>query len=187
MGSSGISPLVYDTGTAAEVWRRVEPALPAYGEAVCPTGVCCPLPRCEADGETELGRLIADTAGLYAHCRRCAARSPRSARGVLGLLAQEQQRTVRSLLAAYFLHTGRWYQPPAPPPTVREPWLTALRRVYMAEAVLQRDCTALAARMADGCLRQLLTAEAQRAADRAKKLAVLLENTLTTGNNLLKW
>ena len=36
-------------------------------------------------------------------------------------------------------------------------------------------------------LRQLLTAEAQRSATRAKKLAVLLESTLTTGNNLLKW
>lgn len=180
------SALVYDTAAAAEVWRRVEPAIPAYG-AICPTGARCPLPRRESDSEAALGRLIADGAALYAHCRRCGARSPRSARGALEQLAREQQRTVRALLAAYFLHTGRWRQPPAPPPGTQEPWPAALRRVYIAEAVLQRDCTALAERMEDGCLRQLLAAESQRAADRAKKLAVLLENALTTENNLLKW
>jgi hypothetical protein len=59
--------------------------------------------------------------------------------------------------------------------------------VYIAEAVFQRGCGALSQQLEDGCLRQLLTAEAQRSAARAKKLAVLLESTLTTGNNLLKW
>ena len=181
------SALVYDTAAAAEVWRRVEPAIPAYGEGVCPAGACCPLPRRETDTETALGQLITDGAQLYADCRRCAAQSPRSTRNSLLCLAQEQQRAVRSLLTAYFLHTGRWRQPPAPPPGTQEPWPAALRRVYIAEAVLQRDCTALAERMEDGCLRQLLAAESQRAADRAKKLAVLLENALTTENNLLKW
>ena len=45
----------------------------------------------------------------------------------------------------------------------------------------------LAARMEDGCLRQLLAAEADRAAERGKRLANLLEKALTTENNLLKW
>lgn len=30
------SALVYDTAAAAEVWRRVAPAIPAYGAGVCP-------------------------------------------------------------------------------------------------------------------------------------------------------
>ena len=37
------------------------------------------------------------------------------------------------------------------------------------------------------CLRQLLAAEAERAAARGKSLAALLENSLTTANSLLKW
>ena len=94
---------------------------------------------------------------------------------------------MRSLLAAYFLHTGRWRQPPLPPPGVQETLPLSLRRVYIAEAVFQRGCGALSQQLEDGCLRQLLTAEAQRSATRAKKLAVLLESTLTTGNSLLKW
>ena len=44
------SALVYDTAAAAEVWRRVAPAIPAYGAGVCPAGATCPLPRRETDG-----------------------------------------------------------------------------------------------------------------------------------------
>ena len=57
------SALVYDTAAAAEVWRRVAPAIPAYGAGVCPAGATCPLPRRETDGEAALGSLIADGAG----------------------------------------------------------------------------------------------------------------------------
>ena len=152
------SPLVYDTAAAAAVWQRVGPALPAYDAAPCPAGACCPLPRRETDSEAMLGGLIAEGAALYACCRRCAVRAPRQSRQALEQLAREEQRAVRALLAAYFLHTGRWRQSPA-----------------------------LAARMEDGCLRQLLAAEADRAAERGKRLANLLEKALTTENNLLKW
>ena len=174
------SALVYDTAAAAEVWRRVEPAIPAYGEGMCPAGACCPLPRRETDTETALGQLITDGAQLYADCRRCAAQSPRSTRNSLLCLAQEQQRAVRSLLEH---RLGDVH----PPPGVQETLPLSLRRVYIAEAVFQRGCGALSQQLEDGCLRQLLTAEAQRSAARVKRLAVLLESTLTTGNNLLKW
>ena len=123
------SPLVYDTAAAAAVWQRVGPALPAYDAAPCPAGACCPLPRRETDSEAMLGGLIAEGAALYACCRRCAVRAPRQSRQALEQLAREEQRAVRALLAAYFLHTGRWRQPPAPAAGVRETWLAALRRV----------------------------------------------------------
>ena len=125
------SPLVYDTAAAAAVWQRVGPALPAYDAAPCPAGACCPLPRRETDSEAMLGGLIAEGAALYACCRRCAVRAPRQSRQALEQLAREEQRAVRALLAAYFLHTGRWRQPPAPAAGVRETWLAALRRVYV--------------------------------------------------------
>ena len=105
------SPLVYDTAAAAAVWQRVGPALPAYDAAPCPAGACCPLPRRETDSEAMLGGLIAEGAALYACCRRCAVRAPRQSRQALEQLAREEQRAVRALLAAYFLHTGRWRQP----------------------------------------------------------------------------
>ena len=181
------SPLVYDTAAAAAVWQRVGPALPAYDAAPCPAGACCPLPRREPASEAMLGGLMAEGAALYAGCRRCAARAPRQSRQALEQLAREEQRAVRALLAAYFLHTGRGRQPPAPAAGVRETWLAALRRVYGGEAVVQRGGAELAARMEDGCLRQLLAAEADRAAERGKRLANLLEKALTTENNLLKW
>ena len=152
------SPLVYDTAAAAAVWQRVGPVLPAYDAAPCPAGACCPLPRRETDSEAMLGGLITEGAALYACCRRCAVRAPRQSRQALEQLAREEQRAVRALLAAYFLHTGRWRQPPAPAAGVRETWLAALRRVYVGEAVVQRGCADLAARMEDGCLRQLLAA-----------------------------
>ena len=168
------SPLVYDTAAAAAVWQRVGPALPAYDIS-------------DRIYVLNYGGLIAEGAALYAACRRCAVRAPRQSRQALEQLAREEQRTVRALLAAYFLHTGRWRQPPAPAAGVRETWLAALRRVYVGEAVVQRGCADLAARMEDGCLRQLLAAEADRAAERGKRLANLLEKALTTENNLLKW
>ena len=181
------SALVYDTAAAAEVWRRVAPAIPAYGAGVCPAGATCPLPRRETDGEAAHRRQAAYSATPSAIRLPSAARSPHGARRVLEQLAREQQRAVRSLLAAYFLLTGRWRQPPVPAAGLQEPWLTALRRVFLAESVLQRDCAALAEQLEIGCLRQLLAAEAERAATRGKSLAALLENSLTTANSLLKW
>ena len=139
----------------------MEPSPLVYDTAAaapCPAGACCPLPRRETDSEAMLGGLIAEGAALYACCRRCAVRAPRQSRQALEQLAREEQRAVR-----------------------------ALRRVYVGEAVVQRGCADLAARMEDGCLRQLLAAEADRAAERGKRLANLLEKALTTENNLLKW
>ena len=181
------SPLVYDTAAAAAVWQRVGPALPAYDAAPCPAGACCPLPRRETDSEAMLGGLIAEGAALYAACRRCAVRAPGRARPPLIQLAGEQQRAVRALLAAYFLHTGRWRQPPAPAAGAEETWLAALRRGYVGGAGGQRGGGEAGGRVGGGCLRQLLAAEADRAAERGKRLANLLEKALTTEHNLLKW
>lgn len=177
------TPLVYDAAASAEVWRRVSPALPAYGAPPSPADT----PRPQLPGEQRLGALIGDAASLCAQCRACALRAPCAARQGLAQLAREQQRAVRALLAAYYLYTGRWRQPPAPPQPRQEPWLVSLRRVYVAEALLRRDCDALTRAVEDGCLRRLLETQCLQAEDRAKRLSLLLENTLTTANNLLKW
>ena len=180
------SPLVYDTAAAAAVWQRVGPALPAYDAAPCPAGACCPLPRRETDSEAMLGGLIAEGAALYACCRRCAVRAPRQSRQALEQLAREEQRAVRALLAAYFLHTGRWRQPPAQAAVEQAKGLAA--EGYREIVINGIEISSWGWEWKDdSCLRQLLAAEADRAAERGKRLANLLEKALTTENNLLKW
>ena len=177
--------LPYDTAAAAAVWRRVGPTIPAYDETSvpCPAGVRCGLPR--QPGEAALRQLIDCAAGARQCCRRCARNAPREVRRTLERLEQGELAALRGLLASYYLLTGQWYQPSCP--AVTEGLPGALRALYRAEAQLAAGCTGAAEQLEDGCLRQLLAAEGQRAADRAKKLAVLLENALTTENNLLKW
>ena len=183
------SPLVYDTAAAALiVASEGGPALPAYDAAPCPAGACCPLPRRETDSEAMLGGLIAEGAALYAACRRCAvpcAPAEPAGAGTAGPggAAGGANFTAGGIFSACLVE---WRQPPAPAARVRETWLAALRRVYVGEAVVQRGCADLAARMEDGCP-ALLAAEADRAAERGKRLANLLEKALTTENNLLKW
>ena len=70
------SALVYDTAAAAEVWRRVAPAIPAYGAGVCPAGATCPLPRRETDGEAALG---SDVLGSRAYAEELADREAEEA------------------------------------------------------------------------------------------------------------
>lgn len=134
------SPLVYDTAAAAAVWQRVGPAAAGlWTRHRVPRGPAAAAAA--GDGQRgDAGRADREGAALYACCRRCAVRAPRQSPAGAGTAGREEQRAVRALLAAYFLHTGRWRQPPAPAAGVRETWLAALRRVYVGEAVVQRGC-----------------------------------------------
>lgn len=181
------SPLVYDTAAAAAVWQRVGPALPAYDAAPCPAGACCRCRGRETDQRGDAGR--ADRRGrgvvclLPPVCRPCApAESARRWNSWPG----KEQRAVRALLAAYFLHTGRWRQPPRRRRGYgRRGWrpcggcMWARRWCSGAVPIWRRAWRTAVAAAAGG--------EADRAAERGKRLANLLEKALTTENNLLKW
>lgn len=176
----------YDTALAAAVWQRVSPALPAFpGTGPAAEGLR-PLLQQGTDTETALGCLVEKGAQLCMAGRRCGQGAPRNVRAALFRLAQEQQQTLRTLLAAHYLFTGRWRQPSRPTP-VEEPWLAAVRRVFLLETALERDCRSLARDTEETGFGRLLTAQAEAAAHRAQRLAALLENTLTTGDPLLKW
>ena len=177
--------LPYDTAAAAAVWRRVAPAIPAYDEAgvPCPAGTRCALPR--QPGETALRQLIDRAAEACLCCRRCARNAPHSVRRTLEGLERGELAALRALLALYFLLTGQWYQPA--PPAAAERLPAALRALYLTETQLARGCAGAAETLEEDCLRQRLYALGQEAAERAKQVGYVVENSLTTGNNLLKW
>ncbi len=177
--------LPYDTAAAAAVWRRVGPTIPAYDEAdvSCPAGVRCVLPR--QPGEAALRQLIDCAAGARQCCRRCARNAPREVRRTLEGLEQGELAALRGLLAAYYLLTGQWYQPACP--AVTEGLPGALRTLYQAEVQLAAGCAGAAEQLEDGCLGRRLAALGQEAEERAKQAETVVENTLTIGNNLLKW
>ena len=92
---------------------------------------------------------------------------------------------LRALLAMHFLLTGQWYQPA--PPAAAEGLPAALRALYQAETGLARGCAGAAEQLEDGCLGRRLAALGREAEERAKQAETVVENALTTGNNLLKW
>ena len=177
--------LPYDTAAAAAVWRRVGPTIPAYDEAdvSCPAGVRCALPR--QSGEAALRQLIDCAAGARQCCRRCARNAPREVRRTLERLEQGELVALRGLLASYYLLTGQWYQPSCP--AVTEGLPGALRALYRAEVQLAAGCAGATERLEDECLGQRLSILSREAAERAKQAGYVVENSLTTGNNLLKW
>ena len=175
----------YDTAAAAAVWRRVGPAIPAYDDAgiPCPAGVRCVMPR--RPGETALRQLI-DCAAEARQCGcRCARNAPRQVRRTLEQVEQGELAALRALLAAHFLLTGQWYQPVCSAGAEGLPG--ALRALYLAETRLAAGCTAAAEQLEDGCLGRRLAELGREAEARAKQVGIVVENTLTIGNNLLKW
>ena len=65
--------------------------------------------------------------------------------------------------------------------------LAALRALYQAETGLARGCAGAAETLEDECFGQRLSVLSREAAERAKQVDSVVENSLTTGNNLLKW
>lgn len=170
--------LPYDTAAAAAIWRRVSPALNAYPDA--------PLSPPPPAGEAALHEAIDLAAALSRGCRRCAHGAPRTVYKALTTLATEEQSALRALLAACYLLTGCWYQP-ALSPAVSAPPSAALRQLYRQEARLSSCLDEGSQASTDDCLRELLTQQAEQSRLRARRLMAALENSLTIGNNLLKW
>lgn len=170
--------LPYDTAAAAAIWRRVSPAMSAYPDA--------PLSPPPPAGEASLHEAIDLAAALSSGCRRCARGAPRAVYKTLTALTAEEQTALRGLLAACYLLTGRWYQP-ALTPAVSSPPSAALRRLYRQETRLAACLDEGSKAAKDGCLRDLLIQQAEQSRQRAKRLMAALENSLTIGNNLLKW
>ena len=93
----------------------------------------------------------------------------------------------RTLLAAHYLLTGRYYRPPTPVgEEPRSSWCQLLRELYREETCGGWAYAQAAEDTEDVCLRDLFQRLSRAEYGHAAMLLRLLENSLTTGNNLLK-
>ena len=158
--------LPYDRALSEAVWRRVAPELTPFAPLPAPEEreACCMAAPTE-DGLVRVQRFIDEEVSM-ARAYRCHA---------------------RTLLTAHYLMTGRFYQPPAAAgqePSM--PWCQLLRELYHEEACGGAAYAQAAEDTEDVCLRELFQRLSRAEYGHAAMLLRLLENSLTSGNNLLK-
>ena len=159
--------LPYDRKLSEAVWRRVLPELSPFDPLSEPDETACCMAAPPEDGLARLRRLIDEEVSM-ARAYRCHARcAPPAAR--------------------HYLMTGKCYQPPAAagqePPL---PWCQLLRELYHEETCGGAAYAQAAEDTEDVCLRELFQRLSRAEYGHAAMLLHLLENCLTSGNNLLK-
>lgn len=176
---------VFDRQLSQEVWQRVAQSLPPL-EPEPPQEACCMAVPAE-DGLTRLRRFIDEEVSMAWAYRRRARCAPPPARRTLLRMADDELAHARTLLSAHYLMTGKYYQPPAAageePPL---PWCQLLRELYHQEACGGWEYAQAAEDTADVCLQDIFRQLSQAEYGHAAAVLHLLENSLTTGNNLLK-
>ena len=173
--------LPYDRALSEAVWRRVAPELTPFAPLPADEAqeACCMAVPTE-DGLTRLRRFIDEEVSM-ARAYRCHARSaPAAARRAMLRMADEELAHARTLLTAH-------YQPPAAagqePPL---PWCQLLRELYHEEACGGAAYAQAAEDTEDVCLRELFQRLSRAEYGHAAMLLHVLENSLTSGNSLLK-
>jgi len=170
--------IAYDQKLTREVWQRVAQSLPPLEAPAADTGIAAPPPE---DSTHRLRRFIDEELSMARAYRRQVRCAPPSARRTLLRLSDEELAHARTLLAAHYLLTGRYYRPPTPVgEEPRSSWCRLLRELYREETC-GGWAYAQAAEDTD-IFRRFSQAEYGHAAS----LLHLLESSLTTGNNLLK-
>ena len=174
-----------DRRLSEDIWRRVAPELTPFApEDAVPQAGCM---AAEGDWPQRIQRFIDEEVSV-ARAYRCRARNaPPAARRTLLRMADEEYSHARTLLTVHYLMTGRCYQPPAAvgeePPM---PWCQLLRELYHGETCGGAAYAQAAEDAADVCLQEILHRLSRAEYAHAALLLHLLENTLTSGNNLLK-
>ena len=183
-----------ETGAAASL-----PPVPACSVPTCSVPTCsvptCSVPTCPApwpeEGEGNLsgpclGEAARPSTGqleeLMALAREGAAagralanRATGSGQRTLAALSADHRRALRQLSAAYFLITGRRYQPPRPTPALSPSLPLALRQQFRWEQRWEQTNLRAARDTGDPCLRALFTGLAREGALHASAIRALLE------------
>ena len=170
--------IAYDQKLTREVWQRVAQSLPPLEAPAADTGSC---------GIAALRRFIDEELSMARAYRRQVRCAPPSARRTLLRLSDEELAHARTLLAAHYLLTGRYYRPPTPVgEEPRSSWCRLLRELYREETCGGWAYAQAAEDTEDVCLRDIFRRFSQAEYGHAASLLHLLESSLTTGNNLLK-
>lgn len=111
--------IAYDQKLTREVWQRVAQSLPALEAPAADTGSCGIAAPPPEDSTHRLRRFIDEELSMARAYRRQVRCAPPSARRTLLRLSDEELTHARTLLAAHYLLTGRYYRPP--PPWERSP------------------------------------------------------------------
>ena len=134
-----------------------------------------------AQGETgALEKLITLARAGGAAAQWLAMRMNGSGRRTMSAIAADHRRALRQLSAAYFLITGRRYQPPRPQPQLPLPILMALRARFVWEQSWERTNKNAAEQAEDPCLKALYQELAQDGAYHAGSIRSLLEQMCST-------
>lgn len=111
--------IAYDQKLTREVWQRVAQSLPPLEAPAADTGSCGIAAPPPEDSTHRLRRFIDEELSMARAYRRQVRCAPPSARRTLLRLSDEELAHARTLLAAHYLLTGRYYRPP--PPWERSP------------------------------------------------------------------
>ncbi len=134
-----------------------------------------------AQGETgALEKLITLARAGGAAAQWLAMRMNGSGRRTMSAIAADHRRALRQLSAAYFLITGRRYQPPRLQPQLPLPILMALRARFVWEQSWERTNKNAAEQAEDPCLKALYQELAQDGAYHAGSIRSLLEQMCST-------
>lgn len=180
--------IAYDQKLTREVWQRVAQSLPRRWKRPprIPAAAASP-PRRPEDSTHRLRRFIDEELSMARAYRRQVRCAPPSARRTLLRLSDEELAHARTLLAAHYLLTGRYYRPPTPVgEEPRSSWCRLLRELYREETCGGWAYAQAAEDTEDVCLRDIFRRFSQAEYGHAASLLHLLESSLTTGNNLLK-
>lgn len=106
--------IAYDQKLTREVWQRVAQSLPPPEVPAADTGSCGIAAPPPEDSTRRLRRFIDEELSMARAYRRQVRCAPPSARRTLLRLSDEELAHARTLLAAHYLLTGRYYRPPHP-------------------------------------------------------------------------
>ena len=106
--------IAYDQKLTREVWQRVAQSLPPLEAPAADTGSCGIAAPPPEDSTHRLRRFIDEELSMARAYRRQVRCAPPSARRTLLRLSDEELAHARTLLAAHYLLTGRYYRPPTP-------------------------------------------------------------------------
>ena len=122
--------IAYDQKLTREVWQRVAQSLPPLEAPAADTGSCGIAAPPPEDSTHRLRRFIDEELSMARAYRRQVRCAPPSARRTLLRLSDEELAHARTLLAAHYLLTGRYYRPPTPVgEEPRSSWCRLLRAV----------------------------------------------------------
>lgn len=178
------SPIVVEPRKEAAKPKQKPPARPAQGSGMAPVpnrghAAGAPKPKPEpgakAGSAEEQLRILMDMAQEGAAAGQLLIRRAGMQGKALSGLTADRRQALRRLSAAYFLETGRRYQPKGASPALNGSLDILLRGQFLWEQRWAEACRRMASELTDRALRELCQELAQSAERRRRTIRTVLE------------